>query len=452
MPSRWFRAIDVRRGVEIVTAAAVVWAVSGCHDATGPGWQNLHIESGLADTLYQRSLLLHVSASGVSDVRGIDLVIDPGTPSELHAVGFNPCLAYIYPQDEACDWQIAVLDTLANGPHRLVLQLSDATGVVATREADVVIYVAAVPYTLTPLPGLGGTNSAALDVNASGLIAGWAADAAGIQHAVTWQDGAITVLPTNASARSSLAVAVNAAGDVVGGVVDTVGTAYCERGIRWSSGTWRYEGVLGRSVPWNVPAPSYCSQRVIAINASGAMLIRAPEAFGYDDETAWLDQMGAVITFTGVKPLAMNDLGQVIGRHTNGLYDFPWAWGVAIPNTPGHHAVHYSPTLIGINARSQLLVDSFLATPGEPLLDLFPFLGGFSGSVQVPDNGTVLAFDWRAYGAILWRAGRTMRVALTPQGWRLDGITRMNDAGMIVGHAKETSTGRTSAVVLRPTP
>ena len=80
---------------------------------------------------------------------------------------------------------------------------------------------------------------------------------------------------------------------------------------------------------------------------------------------------------------------------------------------------------------------------------LNPFFG-HSTLVKILDDGTVLAFDARVGTALLWRAGRTMRIALTTAGWRLDRIASMNDAGVIVGHATELSSGRRTAVALIP--
>lgn len=64
--------------------------------------------------------------------------------------------------------------------------------------------------------------------------------------------------------------------------------------------------------------------------------------------------------------------------------------------------------------------------------------------VRVTDDGTVLAFDARINTAFLRRAGRTTRVAVSTPGWTLRRVTSMNDAGVIVGFATETGTGRTS--------
>lgn len=65
------------------------------------------------------------------------------------------------------------------------------------------------------LPGLGGSESFAVDVNDAGTIAGYARAQNGILHAVVWSDGAIVDLEPGAATHSA-ATAINNAGIVVG--------------------------------------------------------------------------------------------------------------------------------------------------------------------------------------------------------------------------------------------
>jgi probable HAF family extracellular repeat protein len=68
--------------------------------------------------------------------------------------------------------------------------------------------------TFTPLGTLGGTQSAANDINDSGVVVGWANLANGKQHAFKW-DGAITDLDAGIN-YATVAEAVNNSGDVAG--------------------------------------------------------------------------------------------------------------------------------------------------------------------------------------------------------------------------------------------
>jgi probable HAF family extracellular repeat protein len=68
---------------------------------------------------------------------------------------------------------------------------------------------------MTDLGTLGGTNSAAAEIAATGLIVGWAETAAGAQHAALWDHGIATDLGTLGGTNSA-ATAVNAEGQVVG--------------------------------------------------------------------------------------------------------------------------------------------------------------------------------------------------------------------------------------------
>jgi probable HAF family extracellular repeat protein len=68
---------------------------------------------------------------------------------------------------------------------------------------------------MTDLGTLGGANSAAAAIAASGQIVGWAETASGAQHAALWDHGSATDLGTLGGTNSA-ATAVNAEGQVVG--------------------------------------------------------------------------------------------------------------------------------------------------------------------------------------------------------------------------------------------
>ena len=75
--------------------------------------------------------------------------------------------------------------------------------------------VQAVSYTITDLGTLGGTNSYATDINASGLVVGDSLLADGSQHAFIYRDGAMHDLGTLGGTNSK-ATGINSSGYVVG--------------------------------------------------------------------------------------------------------------------------------------------------------------------------------------------------------------------------------------------
>jgi hypothetical protein len=417
----------------------------------------LRIESGLADTLYQRSLSLIASMTAIDSAPKIELVIDEGTAAERRVSNRTAGTTQIFtprpPRGDTTAWFIDLRDTLSNGPHRLVFRVYDEMGVADSVVYPFVTWVASLPYTMSLLPGLGGASSDARDINASGVVAGWALDAGGTSRAVTWTSGAVTTLPTRSGAGPSKAFALNDLGAVVGSVQDTLDGVYCERATRWTSTGAQLVGV----------GPDFCGQLAWDIAANGAMLIRRIVPFIVSPNVnAWLVEAGTQTGLPGVLPHEVNDRSQVVGSiHFPGLRDEPYALGVTVKMPSVRPANgHISGTLVGLNHTSQALgtygalgiYTTFVSTvPGAAPVDLNPFLAAAT-PVQVTNNGTVLSFDEPSKTVFLWRAGRTMRVSFPAGGWTLDGVAAMNDAGDIVGHATETSTGRTAAVWLRPAP
>jgi hypothetical protein len=417
----------------------------------------LRLDTELPDTLYARAFTLIAGSVGLDTSPKVDLVIDPGTTNELHVDAKYPGP---YPTTGAVDGPYPRLfdlaDALSNGPHRLVLRLSDEMGAADSIVRNFVTYVAPVTYTVAPLPGLGGNDSDARDVNTTGDAAGWALDAGGVSRPVLWKGGAVTALATSSTALSGQAYSLNDVGDIVGAVDDTVDTGHCKRAIRWTTSTWRYVDV-GRSL---------CDKAAMRVNASGATLVVLPYSW-YGDTTAWVVRDSAVAYFQNFDPsqwlndrglLSLNDRGEVAGAQRNDYgTPTPFSSGPAIAR-PTFRALdnvgHPAGALAGLNNASQA-VGAYAGTlffspqPGSALVDLNPYLLARSTPVALTENGSVLAFDPTDHAAYIWRAGRTYRVAIDAD-WSLDSVSAMNDAGVIVGHATQLSTGRTGAVIMRP--
>ena len=76
---------------------------------------------------------------------------------------------------------------------------------------------AAVRYTITRLPSLGGTQSRGMAINQQGWVAGWSNQADGTRRAVIWKNGVITNLQTLGGPSSTVPwPGLNDAGTVVG--------------------------------------------------------------------------------------------------------------------------------------------------------------------------------------------------------------------------------------------
>lgn len=418
-------------------------------------WQKpvLKLWRGLPDTLYGRSLSLIVGSVGVDSLPSADLFIDPGTADERHVAATNRFPGtYSSPDSTAgyFPWVFDLSDALPNGRHRLVLRLKDEMGAADSLVRSFVTYVAPLTYTVSSLTGLGGNDSDARDVNATGDAAGWALDAGGVSRAVLWKGNAVTALPTSSTALSGQSWSLNDVGDIVGAVDDTVGTGHCKRATRWTTSSWRYVDV----------APSPCYKVAMRVNATGATLVVDElGAWSWGDTTAWLVRDSGVTYFQNVvAPVWLNDRGEVAGaaRGSDGVAR-PFSTGpsVAKPSfRPPSSLGHPFGELDGLNNAEQALGSYsgtlyFSPQPGAALVDLNPYLLSRSTLVRLTENGSVLAFDPTEHAAYIWRGGKTYRVAIDAD-WALDSVSAMNDAGVIVGHATQRSTGRTTAVILQP--
>ncbi|MBV9619063.1 MAG: hypothetical protein JO201_07610 [Verrucomicrobia bacterium] len=120
-------------------------------------------------------------------------------------------------------------------------------------------------YTITDLPGLGGTNSRANSINNRSWLAGYS-NLAGNQsrHAALWRDGVLTDLGTLGGPNSNVTWSVKANSGIVAGISQTAtpdplgeawssaafypgatGTGFTNLGFVWQNGTMRALPTLG---------------------------------------------------------------------------------------------------------------------------------------------------------------------------------------------------------------
>jgi hypothetical protein len=159
---------------------------------------------------------------------------------------------------------------------------------------------------------IGGTQSEATGGSAS-VIVGWAADARGVAHAVSFAGGAATQLLEPWGALGSSAEAVNSAGVIVGSAIRSDGV---REGVVWSA---------PRAAPTVLPslggtysfATSINDQNTIlgvAQNASGDTVLVVWQANGASYVVAPVDTTGGA----GDLPAAINNSGQVAATLPDG--------------------------------------------------------------------------------------------------------------------------------------
>jgi hypothetical protein len=174
-------------------------------------------------------------------------------------------------------------------------------------------------YTLQQLGLLsGGTQSQATGGSAV-VIVGWATDAGGVAHAVTFAAGSATQLREPAGALSSEATAVNSAGQVVG-------FATLSNGIRqavvWpsSSAAPTLLASLGGAYSFAAGINDQSTVFGAAQTDSGDTVLVAWQPNGATYAVARVDTTGGA----GDQAVALNNTGQFAGNFANGGGAFFW--------------------------------------------------------------------------------------------------------------------------------
>lgn len=399
----------------------------------------LTIVSGLADTLYQRTLHVEATTQAGSRQTIFELVTDPGTPAErrdadtLSHEGSAPTAALRA--------RLMLPDTLAEGSHRVVVRLFDDAGLADSAVRTVVVRVPEVRYTLAVLPGLGGSDAMPLRVSDAGVVAGWALDAQGRERPVVWRNGIAEALSLPAGYDRGAALALSDDGRVAVGRAVATGTA----------------DVFSVPVVWRDGTPQVIDtvtlRQAVDVNAAGVVLVEDRTAVR--ESYLWAD--GQRTALPGGCAMALNDRGQVVGTtrtSTGSTLACTVGLTVELPTIPTPPRPRL--VLFDVNNAQQVVGAlngvPFLAAPGAAAVDLRPFVGdvGFEPRVLLNDRGLAAVLDPRTAAVYLYREGRTSRVRVTTPGWRLDAITSINDAGVITAHAIDAATGARVAMLLSP--
>lgn len=267
------------------------------------------------------------------------------------------------------------------------------------------------------LPNLtGGSSSSAAAVNDVGQVVGWATTAAGDQHAVVWEHGAIADLGTLPGHTSSYATAISSGGLVVG-----------------VSGV----GALAPFDPGNENAHAVLWQ---------------------DGEIIDLGTLpgGAYSAATGV-----NDAGQVVGYSRTyvpalggaAIHGFLWQNGQMAdlpPLQPSSAVLSSTSAASGINTQGQIVGNSasfdfvtnvltrHAVTWQDGVTELAAFAGdSTSVAVAINDPGQIVGASGSidpdlAIHAVRW-SGRQIKSLARPAGERFSSGLALNQHGVIVG-------------------
>lgn len=396
---------------------------------------------------------LHAEVTSPVPVARLTYAVNGG-PERSMCQSASRCLA-LEAGTQRFAWEI---DGLPQGAARVVVYAYDAAGKKVGRgEAALEVRVPARSYSVTYLGTLGGSDSHGADLNEKGQVVGHSTTAAGATRAFLWEAGTMTDLGRDLGTESR-AVGINESGQVVGTF-----TRDCPLSFLREPGAAGAVTVIG-----------ICGDRAVDVNDSAQVLIRWFE--GYEKKSG-LWRNGTYTPLKGypyythyVQGLLLNDRGQVLGTYltsVSGSLVEEYAW-LSTTDHPRSLYSRYTPR--AINDRGEVAYSC--SQPGGPACDGYvqpvyygavhpiPQIGRTNTNVPAGINnhtqvaGT-FAFSRSPGGEevrrpFLWENGNTYAVLPTDAAWEIDGVSAINDAGVILAHGRNRSTGAVGAVLLTP--
>jgi probable HAF family extracellular repeat protein len=335
---------------------------------------------------------------------------------------------------------------------------------------------------------LGGTVSAAADINDHGVVVGYSTTRSGAQHAFMWQHNKMTDLKVGGT--GSRAEDINNYGQIVGirtlangdthgfrwqhgrvtdlGLISGGSVFINERGQVAGTGAVDFEStafIWQQGVRTYLPKPPFwCCAVARGINDHGQVIGTAISGESFEDGLLWDD--GTVTKLGGLStgieasfPLGINNRGQVTGYSftDDGTHAFRWQNGTmsdlgTLPGGRHSEAVDINAVgqVTGVSGTAIEGTDhAFLSRPGG-LIDLGALdaqnsvanalndCGEVVGELQRPtgdENFSVSAFAWQH--GVMTDLGRGL-----PYDTRATGV---NNLGQIIGSA--TRNGSDKAVL-----
>lgn len=331
-------------------------------------------------------------------------------------------------------------------------------------------------YTFTDLGRSSGVASAAANINNLGQVVGLVLDGNGQNHAVTWVDGQAIELGAASSnwgfdrfanpwGLSGSAIGINDAGQIAWTNANT------GHATVWANGMATDLGTLGGA-----------QSDARGINQAGQIVGQAQDANGNWRAVVWNGgQPTGLVTpnaSSSSQANAVNNAGQIVGYEERASQPYsahPVIWDQGAPgNLDESLGSSHEPQAYGLNDVGQI-VGSVKAPNTVDYYRAVLWDHGMSSTLDMPSGfyaaeakdinnaGQVVGFmlshdDTVGFRAATWINGQVIDLnsllpaSVVDEGWVLLGANAINEAGQIVGQARNTKTGVIDAFVLSPVP
>jgi probable HAF family extracellular repeat protein len=333
----------------------------------------------------------------------------------------------------------------------------------------------AVTFNIIDLGTLGGTTSEANGINACGQVVGTADTATGLKHAFVYSEGAMSDLGTIDNRTRAFGMSINASGQVAGWAADAAGdgSITASNAFLCDSGTMTDLGALaGR-----LSAANGINDRG-EVAGGGFFGGTSRQAFVYSNGT--MTKLGMLRFCAWSDAQAINASGQVVGTSGNfsssrGYSDYAYLYTNGATKNLGSVAGKTDSEGCGINNSGQVvgkafslqgvangavcLGDTAFLFDGASMIDLGTLPGwSCSCACGINNNSQVVGSCYDAAqesSRAFLCCDRTMldlNSLIDPtSGWILEEANAINDAGQIVGRGINAA-GQTHAFLLTPVP
>jgi len=313
-----------------------------------------------------------------------------------------------------------------------------------------------VEYSITDLGTLGGSDSSANAINASGQVVGTADNASGVSEAFIDTDGVMTNLGILPGGTGSNALAINASGEVVGEAVTSSGAT---NAVEFTGGNvvdLGTDGLSGSAAEGINDAGTIVGGLIITTNQLSPFI--------YSNGTFTILPTPAVINENSLGLAAgINDAGQIVGNYGNSFEQdgtptidepYPYSWnasqqGGIAPLVPGYDeglilAINSTGQGAGFGEKPSGDSNIYEAAIWGSSVTPLGTLSGAQSSVAyaLNDNVDVVgssSFSDGTQHAFLYQGNGSQTMLdlndliPTDSGWVLNKATGINDKGQICG-------------------